>query len=95
MRPEPWVRVVPGRVHRTFGPAANAAAWPRCLAWPGGTASSKVDGTWTCRLGLHVYDTHDDLTDAVTHCSTLAANNPPSEVLVHRLDSKIEKVATF
>ena len=53
------------------------------------------DGTWTCRLGLHVYDTHDDLTDAVRHCSALAASNPPSEVLVHRLDSDIEKVATF
>ena len=53
------------------------------------------DASWTCRLGLHVYDTHDDLAEAVRHCSTLAAGNPPSEVLIHRLDCAIEKVATF
>lgn len=54
------------------------------------------DGTWSCRWGLHVYDMHDDLADAIEHCSTIAADNRPSDVYVHRLGSGgAQKVASF
>ncbi|MDP9227232.1 MAG: hypothetical protein M3P18_25965, partial [Actinomycetota bacterium] len=53
------------------------------------------DGRWACRWGLHVYDVHHELAEAIEHCSTIAAGNAPSEVFVHGLDAGVQSVASF
>jgi Uncharacterized protein conserved in bacteria (DUF2188) len=48
------------------------------------------DGSWACRHGNLVFDSHDLLENAIEHLTSLAAANPPAELIVHHLDGRIE-----
>jgi len=43
-------------------------------------------GTWTCRHGLTVYDTHDSMDEALQHVTGIAQDRRPSAVFVHPND---------
>jgi hypothetical protein len=53
------------------------------------------NGDWQCRHGLHVFDAHSALLDAVEHCKALASEFRPSIVLAHPRGASIQTVATF
>jgi hypothetical protein len=80
----------------TFGPDAARSRGASLLAmvWFFRVLALE-DGTWQCRWGPQPFDTHESLVDAVEHCSTIAAEHRPAEVLLHRLDGVVQSVATL
>jgi hypothetical protein len=53
------------------------------------------DGGWACRWGLHVFDIHDELHDAVRHCSELAGQHRPSQLILHPRDGTARLLESF
>jgi len=52
------------------------------------------DGRWACRHGSHEYDTHPALNQAIEHIATVAAENRPAELFLHRLDGSVRSLGT-
>jgi hypothetical protein len=52
-------------------------------------------GRWACRWGRTEYDTHALLHPAIDHLTALAGEHRPSQVLVHYLDGRTQRVAAF
>ena len=75
-------------------PHASSESAPLRMAWFFRVVELD-DGRWCCRWGRHVFDTHDELDDAVEHCQAIAADRPPAEVLLHRHGFPVQTVATF
>lgn len=50
------------------------------------------DGQWACRHGHEEYDTHDSLDEALDHIRTLAYENRPASIFVHRRDGTNQHV---
>jgi hypothetical protein len=53
------------------------------------------DGSWLCRHGREEFDFHAQLDDAVEHTTDIASEDTPSQVFVHRLDGRVQTVATL
>ena len=53
------------------------------------------DGSWWYRRGRAELKRFWNLDDAIEHATDIAGEHPPSEVLVHRLDGRVQVVATF
>ena len=85
-----------GTARGTFGTAAKRMCIGTLpvMAWWYRVVEHE-DGTWSCRLGLKVYDTHDELADAIEHCKAIAAADRPSAVFVHPLLADHYSVASF
>ena len=45
---------------------------------------------WACRFGRREYDVHAELEHAIEHVKALAADHLPAEVVVHRLDGRVQ-----
>ena len=52
-------------------------------------AIEQSDGRWACRHGRHLYDLHEELSDALEHLATIADTIGPAELIVHNLDGTI------
>ena len=50
---------------------------------------------WICRHGSEVYDTHDNLEDALEHLTELAVASAPAQVFIHYLDGLVSVFAMF
>jgi hypothetical protein len=44
---------------------------------------------WQCRWGSHIYDEHATRAGAESHISSLAAEQQPATIFVHRLDGTV------
>jgi len=53
------------------------------------------DGVWLYRRGRADLKRFWQLDDAIEHATDIACEHPPSEVLVHHLDGRVQIVATF
>ena len=53
-------------------------------------AVEQSDGSWLCRRGLDVFDTHPSLELAIEHLGELAADAQPAQLYVHRVDGQVE-----
>jgi Uncharacterized protein conserved in bacteria (DUF2188) len=53
------------------------------------------DGSWLCRRGREEFDLHARLDDAIEHTTGLASEDAPSQVFVHRLDGRVQTIATI
>jgi hypothetical protein len=47
------------------------------------------EGRWLCCHGRHVFDSHDQLDEAVAHLSVIAADVSPAETAVHYANGTI------
>lgn len=52
-------------------------------------------GRWACRHGRRVFDTHPDLEAAIEHMTTLATENRPAALFLHRLDGTIHTLGVL
>ena len=52
------------------------------------------DGTWVCRHGRRVFDTHTAKAEAIDHIMVLAAMDRPAEVFLHRVDGSVESLGS-
>jgi hypothetical protein len=55
-------------------------------------AVEQRDGQWRCQWGLHTFDVHDHLCEALAHLRVLAVTVAPAEVFIHRVDGTIQDV---
>ncbi len=53
-------------------------------------AVEQPDGSWLCRRGLEVFDSHPSLQLAIDHLAELAADAQPAQLFVHRVDGSVE-----
>jgi hypothetical protein len=53
------------------------------------------NGAWLFRRGRTDIKQFGQLGDALEHTTDIASEHPPSEVIVHRLDGRVEVIATF
>lgn len=53
------------------------------------------DGSWWYRRGRQELKSFSQFSDALAHARDVASEHPPSEVRVHRLNGRVEVVATF
>jgi hypothetical protein len=53
------------------------------------------DGAWCFRRGRENVKGFANLDDAVEHATNIASEIRPSEVFVHRLDGRVQVIATF
>lgn len=80
----------------TFGPALLG----RTASTLGGVpyffrVVEQRDGSWWCRRGRVDVKWFGNLDEAIEHATDFASELPPSEVVVHRLDGRVEVIATF
>jgi hypothetical protein len=54
-----------------------------------------ADGWWVCRTGRHELDRHVSEADALAHICELAADDPPSQVFVHRANGQVQSGAVY
>jgi hypothetical protein len=53
-------------------------------------AVEQADRRWACRHGMHTYDHHEHLTEAVAHLRAIATEHGPAQLVVHHLDGSVE-----
>ena len=79
------------------GLPAPGPRWPRptvgCVSLHFFHVVEQEDGSWSCRRGREDFGWFDVLEDAIDHITAVANKNPPSVVLVHRLDGQVRRVA--
>ncbi|SDP27832.1 hypothetical protein SAMN04515671_3526 [Nakamurella panacisegetis] len=51
------------------------------------------DGTWACRHGHTIFDTHAKLAPAITHIEELAHAAGPARLFLHRLTGEVVELA--